>query len=184
MNFRGYRLHVVALACAVVVVLGLGVRHIVYSRHVVAPLERDFAAIEGVADATVTQRSGQTDIVLTVEPVDDLPRLYKEAETLREQRLADSSARIIIKDRRTAELVDVWRQIQFAVYEGAVTGRFTAMAANVEQIAAALPSADVDIAMDDELIYVHLADGDAYLYELVPWTTHRVDDGLKGDGQG
>ncbi len=94
MNFRGYKLHVIAAACLLSVLLGLGVRHMVYSSRVAGPLERDFALIPGVARAAVQQRGRDTEIVLELEPVHDLQRLYKEADALR--------ARACLKVRRTS----------------------------------------------------------------------------------
>lgn len=182
MNFRGYKLHVIAAACLLSVLLGLGVRHMVYSSRVAGPLERDFALIPGVARAAVQQRGRDTQIVLELEPVHDLQRLYKEADALRAARLPEGTSHLIIKDRRTEELTAVYRRIHFAVYEGAATGMFTRMAAIIDDMAAGLP-ADVLVSVDGRFIYVQIVSGDDYLYEIVPLARWLAGDPREGGGR-
>lgn len=180
MTFKGYRLHIIVLACALIVTIGLGARHIAYGQRVIGPLERDFAALNGVIEARVEQRGEHTDIILTLGAVDDLEKFYSEAEMLRDERLA--SARLVLKDDRTDSLIDAYEQMHFAVYEGAFTGRFTHMAATVDEIARTLPVDGVKVSVDDRFIYVQVAAGDASLYEVVPLSGRLVGDPQKGDG--
>lgn len=182
MNWRGYKAHVALAACILIVILGLGVRSVVFSRHVIAPLERDFAAIEGVAAAAVVGRGDYTDVVLTLGHVDDFALLFQKAERLRQARLPADSSRIVWQDGRTEALVESWRRLQFAVYEGAVTGRFTDMAAAVEELAASLPVDAVRLTMDERYVYVHLQAGDASMYEVVPLAPQLVGGSATGEG--
>lgn len=180
MTFRGYRLHIIVIACVLLVTIGLGVRHLVYGQRIIGPLERDFASIDGVSEAMLEQRGDHTDIVLTIGPIEDLARVYREAETLRDERLP--GARLILKDERNESLIDSYRHIHFAVYEGAVTGRFTRMAAVVDELAQTLPVDGVKVSVDERFIYVQLAADGAYLYEMVPLSGRLIGDPLKGDG--
>lgn len=179
-NVRGYQLHVALAACILVVALGLGARQIVQGRQA-AVLEHEFASIAGVEAAEVVQRGGHTYVLLTVANVDDFPRLYQQAEQLRSDLLPGDASRIIVRDGRTDHLIDSWRLLHFAVYEGAATGRFTAMAEAVQQLASRLPVDQVQLTMDGRYIYVRLTAGDAYMYELVPLTPQLVADPTGGE---
>lgn len=170
----------IILACVVLVAIGLGVQQLVYSQRVVGPLERDFTAIAGVASATIERHGDYTDVILTLQPVDDLSRLYKEVEALREDRLASTAGRLVLKDNRTDELVDSYERLHFAVHEGAATGQFTRMAAVIDEMAAALPVDHVRVTVDERFIYVQLVAGDGYLYEIVPRTHRPVGDPTEG----
>lgn len=180
MTFRGYRLHVIIMACVVLVAVGLGVQQLVYSQRVVGPLERDFAAINGVTGATLERFGSRTDVVLTLEQVDDLSRVYKEAEDLRDDRLAPMAGNIILKDNRTKALADSYERLHFAVHEGAVTGQFTRMATIIDGMAAELPVDHVRVSVDERFIYVQLVAGDNYLYEIVPRTHRPIGDPTEG----
>lgn len=166
MTFRGYKLHVAAAAFLLTLLLGLGARHAAHSASAGA-LQRDFAALSGVARAAVERHGGRTDIVLELGPVDDLQAVYRQADMLRRARLPEDASQLIIKDRRTDALTEAYRRIHYAVYEGAATGAFTRMAEAVGEAAAQL-AADVLVTVDDRYIYVQIAAGDDYLYEVVP----------------
>lgn len=181
MTFRGYRLHVIIVTCVILVAVGLSVKQLVYSQRVVGPLERDFASIDGVAEAALEQRGDYMDVILTLEPVYDLPRLYKEAEALRDDRLGSAAGRIVLKDRRNEALTASYERIHFAVQEGAVTGRFTQMATIIDEMVATLPVDDVRVSVDERFIYVQLVAGDGYLYEIVPRAYRIIGDRLEGD---
>jgi len=177
---RGYELHWALAACVLVVAVGLGARVAVQSRQA-AELEREFAAIAGVTAAEVVRRGAHVNVLLTVADIDDFSRLYQEADQLRRERLGDGASRIVVRDGRNKVLVDSWRQLHFAVYEGAATGRFTAMAETVERLAAGLPVDEVQLAMDGRFIYVRLTADGAYMYELVPLAPPLAADPTKGE---
>lgn len=159
--------------------VALGVQRFVYGQRVVEPLERAFAAIPGVTEVALVPRRGETDIILHVEPGAELPRVYREAEAAAKSRLGDGVGRILLADRRTEVLVDAFYRMHLALQEGAATGRFTEMAAQLEALAAELPLTDYRVYVDDQWVYVLLVSNDHFLYEMVarPGTAGRGSEG-------
>ncbi|HEY8418731.1 MAG TPA: hypothetical protein VIK93_11940 [Limnochordales bacterium] len=167
MLFRGFKLHIILITFIVCLSAALGVQHLAYSHRVVGPLEREFAALPGVTEASVVPSGDRTDVVLEVAPGADLPGIYQEAERLAQARLGSRLGRVQLADRRTPALVDAFHRMHLALQEGAATGHFTHMAQQLDALAAELPLTDYSVYVDDRHVYVVLVDEDGYLIERI-----------------
>lgn len=170
MTFRGYKLHVILITCALIIIVGFGAQRFVYGRHVTASLERDFSAVAGVQAVDLLRRGEHTDVTVTVGMVPDFQQLYKEVEQLAFDRLGPEAGDIVVKDARTVALRGAYDRIHLALHEAAVTGRFTRMEAYIDEAMLELPVDEYKVSVDEHSIYVELHSEDAYLYERIPRT--------------
>lgn len=168
MTFRGYKLHVILITCALIIIVGFGAQRFVYGRHVTASLEREFSAIAGVNVVDLQRRGNHTDVVFTVNMVPDFQQFYKEVQLVAGERLGEELGEIIVNDARTEALSAGYERIHLALHEAAVTGRFTRMQAYIDAVLPELPVDDYKISVDEQSIYVELHGEDAYLYERIP----------------
>ena len=171
---RDCKLHVILIAFVVCLAAFLGGQRLAYSQRVAAPLERTLAALPGVVAVELESHGQGTDVVLHVEPGADLPRLYREAEAAAREQLGAGLSRVRLADRRTPALVEAFYRIHLPLQEGAATGRFTAMAEQLADLATNLSLDDYRVYVDERYVYVMMAAGDAYLYEIIA-RPHRVD---------
>ncbi|MBO8141552.1 MAG: hypothetical protein H0Z37_05145 [Firmicutes bacterium] len=185
MTFRGYRIHIIAAAFAVCLVLGLGVQRVVHSYWVMEPMMRDFRALPGVSGVSLESRGDRADVVLvveTIQEVNDPSRLRSRAESVAQAHLGTRFGRVVFRDRRTGALTEAYHRLHLLVHEAAVTGRLTAMAGQMDRMAPDLGLDDWRLFVDERFIYVYLAAGDGHLYELVPWTRAAAGEGEGGAG--
>lgn len=167
MKFRGYRIHIILITCALIVAIGFSAQRFVYGRHVHASIVADFKHIDGVDAVELIERGKYTDVALTVESVPDFLSLYNEASQLSRERLGEKSGEIVIYDTRTPELEDAFDRIHLALYEAAATGQFTYMQSAVKEILANTPVDEYTLSVDHEAIYVQLYADDAVMRERI-----------------
>src|SRR5690625_3406377 len=99
MKFRGLRLHIVLIACALVIAVGFGAREFVFGRHMNKVVEQEFAELPGVEAVQLHHRGSSVEVALRIGPAADFPSLYIKAAALAEQRFG-SGGDVIIEDNR------------------------------------------------------------------------------------
>lgn len=98
-----------------------------------------------------------------LKPVPDLRAAYTTLEEAAGKRVS-----IVVVDRATPFLEEVYRRAEPALYEAASLSNFTALARTVDDIAAAAGLDGWSVQVDAERIYLSLREGRAYLYRVVP----------------
>lgn len=168
MPFKGWRLHFVLLAALITLLLLTGsqwaYRH--YSQE--KPLAGALLSDPAVVDVAVTRTNTALQVKVTLGPAADLPQIYRRLQERVNQVYGRQAVKIVIQDHRSPALETLWRESQFAVYEAAVRGNFTQMAATVEQLARRAGITGYSIDVDDNYIYVQFSQGEDYLYQVVP----------------
>ena len=166
---REIRVPLVLAVCLGVVLAGLGARSIYYRERVVAPLAAAAAELPGVASVEVVDAAaGGKDVVARLVPGAPLESAYVALDELARAALGRSYGRLRLEDRRTPVLERAFHAMHFAVHEGIATGRFAAMAGEVEARLAAFPGVQHRVRVGDRHVFVELAEGDAYLHEVIP----------------
>lgn len=171
MTFRGFKIHIILISFLLVVAIGFGVNKFVYGRHVTETVQSEFLALPGVGGVDVRLEAGGVHIVVDVEPDADLSSVYKAAGRVAERHFGPQRATVRLADDRTAMLESAYEHIHLALYEGAATGRFTAMARRVEDELSSIAGEQpvtYTLQVDDEAIYVSLRAGEQILYERIP----------------
>ncbi|MDK2815449.1 MAG: hypothetical protein PWR22_77 [Moorella sp. (in: firmicutes)] len=178
MPFKGWRLHFIFLAALLTVGLLTGgqwaYRH--YSRE--KPLANTLKAIPAVQEATVTRMAERLEIRVILGPGADLPQAYRQVQEAVHRLYGEEQVKLVIQDRRSPALESLWRESQFAVYEAAVRGNFTQMAATVDRLARQAGIDHYAVNVDDNYIYLQFSQGQDYLYQVVP----RLNYVTRGEG--
>lgn len=176
MKFRGFRLHIIVIACVVVIAVGFGAREFVFGRHMNKVVVSEFADLPGVEAVQLHDRGSGTDVSLRLGPEADFAALYPKASALATEKFG-SDAALIIEDDRTEMLQAAFDRVHLALYEGAATGRFVEMERRVHELLSApegeplgggaFGNVEVRIAVDDAAIYIELSSDDGRLYERI-----------------
>ncbi|GFN23790.1 hypothetical protein [Thermanaeromonas sp. C210] len=171
---QGWRLPYVVVACLLSAAFFFG-GQFVYERFFLdRPVWEELQAEPGVERVKVQRADGTEEVVVELGRVENLEATYRSLEGTLERYYRPGTFQLLITDRRSPALEELWDKGQFAVYEAAVRGNFTAMARELESQARAA-GMDIKLDMDGRRIYVALYQGPYYLYEIVPCR-------LQGDG--
>ncbi|BAS27660.1 hypothetical protein [Limnochorda pilosa] len=178
MKLFGMRLHVVLVVFGLALAAAFGGQYLYVHRQVEAPLASEIASLDGVEDVALEAAAdGAYQVKVRLAPGVRLPDLYEAIRERVELRLGVRTV-VELEDRRTAELVSALDSMQFALQEGAATGRLEAMRQRVEELAAA-SGVEARLFVDASRIYVTLEKGDGYLYEVIG---RRVANPAGADG--
>ncbi|HHY47342.1 MAG TPA: hypothetical protein GX506_08620 [Firmicutes bacterium] len=111
----------------------------------------------------------------------DLPSAYRELVDGVYRITGNRNVQLVLHDRRDQHLSQAYHEMHFAIQEAIVTGQFTLMNSRLHAIAGRYGIARYSVTVDAGNIYVQLADGDHYLYEVVP---RAVPDRAAGNPTG
>lgn len=171
---QGWRLHYIILACFLSLTL-LGGGHLLYKKLVwEKSLEKRLQSIPQVEGVTLKRDEERIEVELG--PTPDLKQTYLQVEEALRDFYRGSPPELVIRDQRSPVLVEVWEETQFAVYEAAVRGTFTAMAQEMEK-KSQMYGVEARLAMDGKRIYVALYKDAHFLYEIIPLAPPRVSGG-------
>lgn len=130
--------------------------------------------IPGVVSAKLVEVNGQPELDVVTSQIKDLHQA-----ALKLEKVAGKHP-IRFRDQRNEDLEKLLDQMQFALQEGITRGNFTEMAQTIKE-QAMKNGAQLDLAMDNEAIYLTLNKGEAQLVEVL----ERHDQGrfLPGEKQ-
>lgn len=162
---QNWRLPHVILACFLSLALAYGgqylYRHFIWERALKQSLQR----IPEVQ--SVVLKDGRNTVEVELGATPDLKQTYMRVEDALQPFYRGQVPRIALRGRPSDELLKVWEESQFAVYEAAVRGTFTAMAQEVKRTSNAY-GVDARLDMDGYRIYVALYKDPYFFYEVVP----------------
>ena len=152
-----------------VVLIGAAARSVYYKSRVLDPLTRLALEVPGVESVRVAEWiEGKKDVYVEFEPTARLEESYPEVEALARAAFGRALGRVIPVDRRSEELADAYYDVHFLVQEGISTGRFSEMASLIAERLRGLGVERHRVFVGDRFVYVHLYDGDRYLFEVAP----------------
>jgi hypothetical protein len=162
------RVPVIALVLVVCLGFLFGARWVYQNQALNRPLEQAIGAVPGVLDVAVTQRS---DALVVRVRVGETPRLEEFVSALSRVILAvegDQRVELRLSDSRTESLQDVYYDFHFHLQEAAATGRYSALPARLEEVAASNRLTRYRVFVGPEYVYVQLHQEAASFYEILP----------------
>lgn len=184
---KGLRIGIIALVFVLASLLIFGGQQLRYRFDVFEPMQKAFTQVDGVEKVKFDRTGGHVDIVVTLGKVDNLEKTVSEIETLGKYYLKDSLGDISIVDSRDADLDEVYYEMHYAIEEGIATGHFRQMAKDLQDTAKKSGLERFRVYVGNDRVYVLMAKGGRYLYEVVPRKAGPVlpqTGQLAGDGNG
>ncbi|MCL6515515.1 hypothetical protein [Alicyclobacillus sp.] len=138
--------------------------------NVVGPLQENLQKVAGV-EAVEVEAGNPTVIRVQLGPVDDLQTAYDHLVETVSGTFAGTD-RLLIEDRRDAQLVSAYEAITPILMEGLASGRYREMISGVADEAKHL-GVGARVTMDEHNVYIQLQHGDRYLYKVLPYTLRQ-----------
>lgn len=183
MGLRYAGLHVPRIALAFVVALAvlMGAYEVWQLERVDRPLLSAVRSVPGVGGARLEESAdGEVLIAVELKPVEDLRATYLDIEEAAHRVLGGRPFAVSVAGTVGPTLAEDFRLVRLAVAEGVETGRYTAMAEKVAEIAAQA-GAQGRVDVDGRFVFVQVVRGGQAAYEVVP-RRPVVPGGTKGGG--
>ncbi|MBE3574659.1 MAG: hypothetical protein IMW99_04270 [Firmicutes bacterium] len=161
------RIEVVIIAFVVVLAAAFGARYLWVRLEITRPMVESFQAIAGVTHVQAIQVGQGKQLRITLGNVEDLAATYHQVLQVAAQ-YGYRPSQIQWVDKRDGRLEKVYYQMQYALWEGIATGKFTLMASRLEAQARQAKLERFRLYVDDSHVYLGLWDQGHYLYEIVP----------------
>lgn len=130
---------------------------------------REYRNQPGVHDVTIDGATGGVmTVTVSLGPEAELARLYNHLQDTADRLLGPGRYRLVLQDQRGQDVSAAFYEMHFSLQEANATGRFTAMAEAVRQIAADAGLTHHRVDVGDDYIYVTLEKDGQYLYEVLP----------------
>lgn len=168
MNFKGLRLQMIVFVAVLTFVLIVCGQFFYHRYFVLEPLLQTIQALDGVETVNVEKQNNITHFMVSLTPVDDLAKTYQTVEKVITDVFASDSYKLSIGDQRSEELIVLYHQIHFSIFEAISLGNFTSMAVVIDAQLADIDALNYRVSVDAKQIYVQLhQNNDSYLYEII-----------------
>jgi hypothetical protein len=164
----GLRVPVVLTIAAATAALLFAGQGLYLARSVAVPVARAVRAVPGVASASVQTTGAGLVVTATLELVPNLRETYLAVADAAASRAGGLPVTVRIRDRRTPALVRAYYALDPVLQQGRVTGQFVAMEQALAQGARRLGLSRADAVVGVRRLYVTLAAGSHYLYDILP----------------
>lgn len=166
MNLPNLRWPVIALTLAISLTGLFGAGFVVKNRTVDEPLKTVLTSAQRVEFHRIERVGKRFEVTVLVKDVPDLGTVYTALDQEIVKILGDAPYTIKVEDRRNGELAEIARRANLYLHEALVTGRFSAMAEQVEAEAAE-QGAVARLSVDGERVYLQVHKQGAYLYSVL-----------------
>lgn len=166
-QLRALRWPLVAASLAVTLGLLLAGSRAVQATFADAPLEQFLRAQPAVASFTVDRAGGVRQVTVELKEVPDLGEAYRHLEAGVRRHLGPRAV-LVVRDRRTAALAEVFYRVNPLIQEALATGRYGDLLEKVEARARALGAPQVRLTIDSQRVYLQIHGAGGYLYEVLP----------------
>ncbi|MHB1418778.1 MAG: hypothetical protein ACYCX4_04200 [Bacillota bacterium] len=175
MKIKGLHLPLVVILALLTLALLLGGQRLYVKKYKEQPLQQKMAAVETVKQVKMERTSQGTKFMVQLGPVSDLQKTYL---ALMDASMTDGQpAELVIKDHPSPKLEKVWYNSQFAVYQAVTQGDFTNMSQVVAKEAKDAGLAKFKVYVDEQRVYLQLAEQGNYLYRVIPRNGTQVGGG-------
>lgn len=173
---KDLRIHIIIITVIIVVLIGVGAQRLLYMQKVERPLNEMFLSIDGVKSYELLENPSGRELVVTVEPVEDLQTLYQEIHMVSRRVLGENISQIRLVDRPNSRLKAALYQAHYAIQEGIATGRFTEMSETVREVMASEKISNYRLTVGYDNVYLQMIDGGYFIYSIFPrvWTAGKV----------
>lgn len=185
MRIKGFRVEVAILAALLVVGILFAGRALWLRQTVDEPLLKIHQIIPAVKTVRIIHGSNETTLEVQLTKTDNLENTYEALQNSIQELKLKGPIRINILDHRNARLEEAYYQIHFSVQEAAENGDFEQMKQNVQSTMQKEGIKDYRVYVGDQALFVQIAQGNNYLYEIVPRLNVKTPAGsLDGGGGG
>ncbi|KAB2954164.1 hypothetical protein F9B85_00215 [Heliorestis acidaminivorans] len=140
--------------------------HSVYEKYV---SEKPFheAVINLLPNAVVEHKKEGSKVIVNVESdkIDDLGKQYRDIYKMSKEHLG-SEVELNFLDHPDEDLTDLWKVIQFPLYQGLATGKYMDMHNEINFIVSQTEM-DYLVTLDEKHLYLQIAKNDKYLYRII-----------------
>ncbi|MGI5882757.1 MAG: hypothetical protein ACOX7L_06775 [Dethiobacteria bacterium] len=153
------------------IVLGFNFWH---QQRVKAPLVEKLQQLEGVRGIEVStlEKSKKLRFVVALGVTNNMPDTYRKMDELLLSACNEDGYQLILSDKKSPYLEQVYDKIQFALMEGERTGNYTVMKEEIDRlIEQEKTELDYRLWVDQERIYLFISSGPHYLYKVIPVRT-------------
>ncbi len=165
MFFQNMRLSTVVIAMIITLSVLFGGKY-VYELNANQDLLQKIRSVAAVEEVKIARDERPPTVYLQLSEVDDLGKVYRQIRKIVDTYLGQEY-QVVLVDRRTKKLEEVFNECQFSVYEAISTGQYQQMSRVVKETAKNSGVA-VRISMDSSNIYLQFKDSGDYLYEVIP----------------
>jgi hypothetical protein len=131
------------------------------------PLSKTLALNVAVNRVVVTNSGRKMAVIIELLPVESLATTARDLSALAYE-LQPGISSLELVGKPSEELMEVYHQIHFALYEGAATREFSEMNKRVSDNASLQAMARYRLEVDEKAIYLQIHHGQDYLYKIIP----------------
>lgn len=168
MEIKGKRLGVMILALGITVVLLTFGRTFYQEDFIEKPLVKVLQNNKDIKQVQVLTAKKNMKIVVELDWTQQLPQIYTVLEEQVEEALGDKPYDLILKDRRSEELVRIFNEINIYLQEAMSRGNFAEMDGAIKTYLHEQSDVKYQMNVDTKYVYVSLKKGEFFLYEILP----------------
>lgn len=171
------------LVALMTLILTLGILIGGYSLYTVygikKPVENRIAALASVSAVQIEKEKNQYYVEVKLGQVGDLQSVYTSLEEATNHRMAQGNYELKILDHRNDRLTELYGRLQPAIQQAIARQEYVWLDTRLSQETESL-GMTYRLLVDEDNLYLQIADGSYYLYEIVERPTSESDDMLAG----
>jgi hypothetical protein len=168
-EFKGLKINIIVMVIGIVLLSYFIGQYLLKTYSIDKPLQEELLKIEEIEKIELVENDGKKDIIVFFKPGINLFQTYKKIAEISTERLGDRQGRIIIENETDRYLTDLYYKLHYALYEGLATHEFVNMEHNVREIIADYDLDDYKLWIDNEAVYLQLAEGNNSFYKRIPF---------------
>lgn len=166
MYVKGYRVDMALLGAVVALVLLAGTLRLTQLVTVERPLAQALAKHPDILTSTISSDGDKTVISVELVSVRDLQTTYLSIHGELERVMDRRGFVVVVRDRRTPFLDELYHQFHLYLYEALATGNFGELPRYLEELSART-GVSHRLSVNDRHVFVQLHSGEDYLYQVI-----------------
>lgn len=172
MQIKGLKVGLIAIVCTIVLGLLVGGTYLYNKLIIEKPLFKLYDNITEVKNFKIQKKGQNFEIIIELKETNNFQQTYRQLEEGTTKILADKPFNIVIKDKRSKELEEVFGDSQLLIYESLVRGNFSEMAQKIKD-STLEKNVEAKVGIDRENIFIQMKKEDKYLYEIIRWDNQK-----------
>ncbi|MEF2964310.1 hypothetical protein V3851_00585 [Paenibacillus sp. M1] len=138
------------------------------------PFEHKISQYDGVKSVHTDITQKQAVLKLDLEPGTDFGSLVKQIETDGEKWIGNRELKLVVEDRATPKLNELWEEALFPVAQAMENKEYTGITAALDHMMKEDGGLTAKAEMDDRNVYITLTDGQASKFIILPRTAQTI----------
>ena len=181
MEIKGIKINIVILVIVGILILYFGVQHYNNIYRIEQPLENKLTDLNGIEKVNSFSENDKLIIELKFNTDTDIYNTYLQSKQITEDMLENKQYEININNQSNKNLDQIYHDIHFHLYEGAVTGNFTNMKYEIDDIMIEHDFQRYNIYMDNNYIYMELIEKDKYYFKIISYQENTTNYSQQND---